>query len=134
MQNLLGQIHRARPVSFLFRYSGQRFEHAQILLAIIRALLIDPVFIAALHEFAAIKRDRLFVTSNAAVKVALAPRGLAVGDQPIEFLRLDAVRKFRIKLVIAVAIDEKVLLERLIAVERLANVRHRGVKILFHGF
>ncbi len=103
------------------------------MLSIVRALLIDPGFIAALHEFATINRDRRFVTGNTAVKVALAPRGLSLGNQAIEFLSVDAVREFRIKLVIAVAIDKKVLLQRLIAVKRFTNVRHRGVKIFVHA-
>src|SRR6185436_16894876 len=49
----------------------------------------------------------------------------------VEFLYVDLVRKLRVELVFPIPVTEKILLQRLIAVERLADVRHRRMKVFF---
>src|SRR5262249_16288976 len=71
-----------------------------------------------------------FVASDAAFLISGAASRIAFGHKAIELLDVNRVRKIRIEQVIAVTIEKEVLFERLIAVERLANVRHRRVKIL----
>src|ERR1700704_1766484 len=116
VENALPQIHRTRPFLLLLRHTRQGFEHPQVLLTIVRALFLDPGVVAALHKLAAIEPDRLFVAANAKIKVTFATGGFAICNQLIDLFSIDAVREFRIELIIAIAIDDKILLERLIAV------------------
>src|SRR5262245_10189817 len=128
----MGQIHRARPFLLLLGYRGQRFQHAEVLLPIVRALFIDPWLVSSRHELTAIKQYRLLVAIDAAVVSAFTTSVLAIGNPPLESFGIDAIGKLRIQLVIAIAINDEVLFERLVAVERFANVRDGGMKILFN--
>src|SRR3954471_23336585 len=125
-QDSLRQVHRLREFLFLFSYARERLEHPQILLAIVRPLVFDPIIVASLQELAAVKTDRLFVETDATFEITLAPRTFTIGNEPIKLFGVDAVRKFRAQLVLTIAISQKVLLQGLVAVQCLANVGHGG--------
>src|SRR5260370_28414891 len=133
-QDALPQVHRARPLFVFLRDSGQRLQLPQVLFAIIRALLLHPGLITALHKLASIKRGRPLVTVDTFIKLARAPGSLAIGNQPLELFRIDAVVEIRVQLIVAFAINEKVLFQRLVAVKAFADVRNRWLEILLHDF
>src|SRR5438067_2827712 len=108
-QDTLREIHRSHPILLAFRHSRQRFEHAQKLFAIIRALLLYPIVVTALHEVAAIKHDGLFITVDAAIEIAGATARFPVSNQPVENFHVNAVRELRIELILAISISDEVL-------------------------
>ena len=61
------------------------------MLAVVGALLLGPLVVAALHELATVERDGLLVSLDEAFGVARAAGGIALADEPVELLRVDAV-------------------------------------------
>src|SRR6266536_1391099 len=94
-EDSLGQIHGAHKLVLLLSHTSQRLEHPQVLLAIKGALIVDPCFITSLHEFASIERDGLFVETDAPIEIALSTGCFGIGNQTIELLSVDQVRKLR---------------------------------------
>src|SRR5262249_39007969 len=131
-EDLMRELERTGPFLLAERGHGQSFEHVQILLMVIRPLFFNPIVIATVHKLATIEFDRRFVMSDATILLSGAASRVAFRHQAVELLNVNRVRELRIEQVITITIEQKVLLERLIAVERLANVRHCRVKILGH--
>src|SRR5262249_16716044 len=129
-EDLMRELERAGPFLLAKRRQGQSLEHVQILLMVIRPLFFNPIVIATVHKLATIKFDRRFVMSDATILLSGAASRVALRHQTVELLNVDRVRELRIEQVITITIEEEILFERLIAVERLADVRHRRVKIL----
>src|SRR5262245_52679942 len=102
----------------------------QILFVVIRLLFLNPLVIATAHKLAPVEFYRGLIARDATILFSGAASRVAFRRKAIELLDVNRVRKIRIEQVIAVTIEEEVLFERLIAVERLANMRHRRVKIL----
>src|SRR5205085_10344043 len=123
---------RPRPLLRLLRRLREYLQEAEVLLAVIRALLLDPLVVTALHELAAVERDGLLVGADGRVLLARAARRVALGGEAVELLGVNAVGELRVQLIIAVAVEEEVLLQGLVAVERLAYVRDGRVEVLLH--
>src|SRR5262245_27281045 len=132
-EDLMRELERTGPFLLAVRRHGQSFEHVQILLVVIRPLFLNPIFIATLHKLAAVEFDRRFVVCDATLLLSGAASRGALRDKAVELLDVDRVREIRIEKVIVITVEQKVLFERLIAVESLADVRHGRVKILRHG-
>src|SRR5215510_9606137 len=131
-EDLVRQLESAGPFLLPESSHGQSFEHVQILLVVIRPLFLNPLVIATAHKLSPVEFDRGLIASDATILLSGAASRVAFRRKAIKFLDVNRVREIRIERVIAVTIEEEVLFERLIAVERLANVRHRRVKILGH--
>src|SRR5262245_46625468 len=129
-ENLASELERAGPFLLAESGYGQNFEHMYILLVVIRPLFFSPLVVATAHKFAPAEFDRGLIARDATILLSGAASRVAFGHKAVELLDVNRIRKIRIEQVIAVAIEEEVLFEWLIAVKRLANVRHRRVKIL----
>ncbi len=69
------------------------------------------------------------------VKLSRAPGVFTLGQQIDQTLRdRSGKENSGVQLVVAISIEQEVLLQRLITVERLAYVRDGRVEILFHHF
>src|SRR2546425_5569692 len=120
--NQLRQAHCLWPVGSRLGYSSERFQQSQILFAVIGALLLDPLLITSLHKLAPVKRQRSIKGSDTVFKLSRPPRIFTFGQQLVELFDVDAVRKLRIELVVAVTVKQEVLFEWLVTIQGLAYV------------
>src|SRR5579885_414979 len=121
---------RARPLLRFLRRLREDFEKPEVLFAIVRTLLLGPLVVRPLHELAEVERRRLLVCLDEGFGVARAPRGVPFSDEPVELFGINLVRELRVELIVAVAVEQEILFQRLVAVERLPYVRDGRVKIL----
>src|SRR5262247_353157 len=129
-EDLASELERSGPFFLGERSHGQSFEHVKILFVVIRPLFFNPLVIATAHKLAPVEFDRGLVAREATILLSGAASRVAFRRKAVELLDVNRVSEIRIEQVIAVTVEEEVLFEWLIAVERLADVRHRRVKIL----
>src|SRR5205085_1718777 len=89
-----------------------------------------PLVVSPLHEIAAIERARLLVQLDLSFMFTATARRLGLCDQTVELFRINAVGKILTEQIIAVAVEQEVLSERLPTIERLAYVRDGRMEIL----
>src|SRR5205823_2461083 len=73
-----------------------------------------------------VSRDERLLLARAARRVALA-------GEAVELFGVHVVGEFRVELIVAVAVEQEVLLQGLVAVQRLAYVRDGRVEVLLDG-
>src|SRR5262245_42403604 len=129
-EDLARELERAGPFFLAEGGHGQNFEHMQVLLVVIEPLFFNPLVIATAHKLAPVEFDCGLIARDATVLFSGAASSVAFGHKAIELLDVNRARKIRIEQVIAVTIEKEILFEQLIAVQRLADVRHSRVKIL----
>src|SRR5687767_11976432 len=121
-EDLIRKLESAGPFFLAESRHGQSFEYVQILFVIIRPLFFHPLVITSAHKLTTVEFNRGFVASETTVLVPGAAGRVAFPHKTIEFLYVNRVREIRVEYVIAVTIEKEVLFERLIVIERLADV------------
>ena len=84
-----------------------------MLFAVKSAQFFSPIFIDASHKIAAIKPVRGFDVFPDAVAVFFMVRFFGFGNETAEFFRIYRISQFGIKLIRAVAVKNKILLDGL---------------------
>jgi len=125
-EDLASELERAGPFFLAERSHGQSFEHVKILFVVIGPLFFNPLVIATAHKLAPVGFDRSLEARDATILLSGAASRVAFRRKAVELLDVNRVGKIRIEQIIAVTIQKEVLFEWLIAVERLADVRHRA--------